>query len=288
MRFKKQKRHRKTVRFYTACFGFREPFKVLCDGTFIHHLLANNLSPQKSVSNTLGGDVQLFTSRCVIEELKSLGSSHAESFHAARKECKLARCEHEGNKSALDCIIETIGKNNSEHFFVATQDVDLRKRFQKVPGVPVLFGLRNALFLEQLSSFQREFVKSAEEQRLRATDLDRKILQKRAETILKSEEEGDASIVGTGAGDEVARDQVSVNKRRDRNRMEVKDKVQFKRKRPKGPNPLSCKKKKNHGSSNPKPEKDDKTGGSAQRNRPRRRKRSRKAKTSSGTEVASS
>ena len=97
----------------------------------------------------------------------------------------------------------------------------------------MLFGLRNALFLEQLSSFQREFVKSAEEERLRATDLDKKMLQTMVKAILKSEDAEDASTVDTGAGDEDARDHVLVNKRRDRNRMEVKDKVQFKRKRPK-------------------------------------------------------
>lgn len=276
------------MKFYTACFGFREPFKVLCDGTFIHHLVANNLSPQKAVSDTLGGDVMLFTSRCVIEELKSLGSSHVESFHTARKEYKIARCEHDGVKSAMDCIIETIDENNPEHFFVATQDIELRKKFRKIPGVPVLFGLRNALFLEQLSSFQREFVKSAEEERMRLTDLEQKMLQKRVKKILNSEEVKDASTVETGAGDQVAGDEVLVNKKRDGNRMELKDKAQFKRKRAKGPNPLSCKKKKNPGSSNHKADKDDKSSDNAQRSRPRKRKRSRKPEPSSGTDGAAS
>lgn len=64
MRFKKQKRHRKAVRFYTTCFGFREPFKVLFDGTFVHHLLTNNITPADTVmANTLGGPVKIFTTR---------------------------------------------------------------------------------------------------------------------------------------------------------------------------------------------------------------------------------
>ncbi len=42
------------------------------------------------------------------------------------------RCDHEKCKSAFDCIKEVIGQNNSEHFFVATQDTDLRKTFQEV------------------------------------------------------------------------------------------------------------------------------------------------------------
>lgn len=42
------------------------------------------------------------------------------------------RCDHEKRKSAVDCITEIIGENNPEHFFVATQDADMRKKFQEV------------------------------------------------------------------------------------------------------------------------------------------------------------
>lgn len=279
MRFKKQKRHRKTVRYYTACFGFREPFKVLCDGTFVHHLVANHLSPENSVANTLGASVQLFTTKCVIEELKSLGSSHVESFRAARKDYKLARCEHEEKESALNCIIEIIGENNPEHFFVATQDIDLRKKCRKVPGVPVIFGLRNALFLEQLSSFQREFVKASEEERLHMTDSEYRLLQKRVKSVLNIEELKDPAEEGTGNEDL----QVKILASRVPRKTDAKDKVQFKKKRAKGPNPLSCKKKKTISSLGPNTGKGDMTSSDAKRSRPRKRKRSRKANTSSDT-----
>lgn len=70
MRVKKQKRHRKVVRFYSACFGFREPFKVLCDGTFIHHLLLHRLLPAAdAVARVLGADVTLFSSRFLVSLL---------------------------------------------------------------------------------------------------------------------------------------------------------------------------------------------------------------------------
>lgn len=62
MRFKKQKRHRKIVKFYIACYDFRPPFKVLCDGTFVHHLLVNRIIPaDKALSDLLGAPVKLFT-----------------------------------------------------------------------------------------------------------------------------------------------------------------------------------------------------------------------------------
>nr|XP_027107140.1 rRNA-processing protein UTP23 homolog [Coffea arabica] len=132
MRVKKQKRHRKAFRFYTACFGFRELFKVLCDGTFVHHLLLNKITPaDTALANALGAPVKIFTTRCVLGELRSLGNSYAESLNAARN-LLTARCDHEKQKSAISCITNIIGENNSEHFFVATQDAELQKKFQKV------------------------------------------------------------------------------------------------------------------------------------------------------------
>lgn len=64
MRLKRQKRHRKIVRFYSACFGFRDPFKVVCDGTFVHHLLSHGITPaDTALSNVLGAHVKVFTTR---------------------------------------------------------------------------------------------------------------------------------------------------------------------------------------------------------------------------------
>ncbi|KAE8665688.1 PIN domain-like family protein, putative isoform 2 [Hibiscus syriacus] len=162
MRFKKQKRHRKTVRFFSVCFGFRQPFKVLCDGTFVHHLLQNDLTPAEKA---LSAPVKLFTTR----------------FNAPPLCCV----------SADACIEDVIGENNLEHFFVATQDADLRKKLQKVPNVPLIFGLRNALFLEQPSTFQRDFVKSSEEKPLHLTEKEFKALEKRTSIASANVDEED-------------------------------------------------------------------------------------------------
>ncbi|GFY85151.1 hypothetical protein Acr_03g0019250 [Actinidia rufa] len=72
----------------------------------------------------------IFTCRCVLAELKSLRESYSESLKAASS-LITARCDHEKRKSAVACITEIIGAGNPEHFFVATQDADLRKKFQE-------------------------------------------------------------------------------------------------------------------------------------------------------------
>ncbi|XP_028104609.1 rRNA-processing protein UTP23 homolog isoform X4 [Camellia sinensis] len=247
MRLKKQKRHRKVVRFYTACFGFREPFKVLCDGTFVHHLHVNSITPANTaLSNILGATVKIFTTRCVLAELKSLGESYSESLKAARN-LFTARCDHEKRKSAVACIVEIIGEDNPEHFFVATQDADLRKNLQelKVPGVPVIFGLRNALMLEPPSAFQHQFAKSTEEERSHMTEFEYKMLRMKKKNMLAMEEARESSGVNGSEGDLGTLAVMNANS--GRKGKEVKDKVQFKRKKAKGPNPLSSKKKKNCG-----------------------------------------
>ncbi|KAF2322276.1 hypothetical protein GH714_010054 [Hevea brasiliensis] len=273
MRVKKQKRHRRAVRFYTSCFGFRQPFKVLCDGTFVHNLIVNRVAPaDKALSNILGGSVKLFTTRCVLEELKRLGSAYSESLQAAHK-LMIARCDHEDKKSAEACIAEIIGENNPEHFFVATQDFGLRKKFREVPGVPLIFGLRNALFLEPPSAFQHEFVKTSEEQRLHATELEYKMLKNRTKSTSTNEESGHSSDENKGP-----REMQPVKKDSARRRMDGKDRPQFKRKKAKAPNPLSCKKKKKDVNPKPSSDKESNAGNNATRSTSRKRKRSRKSK----------
>lgn len=153
MRVKRQKRHRKSVRFYTACYGFRQPYKVLCDVTFVHHLVTNRITPaDKAISNVLGAPVLLFTTKCALAELKQhssmLGPSYSQSLEAANS-LIIARCDHESPASAEDCILDVVGQSNSEHFFVATQHVDLRQKLLKVDGLfesSIQFGLMLIMF----------------------------------------------------------------------------------------------------------------------------------------------
>ncbi|RZC62500.1 hypothetical protein C5167_024255 [Papaver somniferum] len=273
MKVKRMKHHRKYVRFYTTCFGFREPYKVFCDGTFIHHLVTNQITDfSQAISNILGKPAKLFTTRCVIAELHSLGESFSKSFEEARN-LSLARCDHEKRKGAAACIADVIGEKNSEHFFLATQDNELRIRFREVPGVPLIFGLRKSLILEPPSTSQREFVKSSEEQRLRMTEMEKTLLKRGISKIATEDGDPTSDAHEEASGNEVVPDAfISVPRKTDG--------PQFKRNKPKGPNPLSCKKKKVAEKPSTAPNKD---GDSAKRNR--KRKRSRRGTKSEGADA---
>ncbi|KAB5548354.1 hypothetical protein DKX38_011760 [Salix brachista] len=64
-------------------------------------------------------------------ELKRLGKSYSSSLQAINR-LMIARCDHEQMKNAEGCIVEIIGENNLDHFFVGTQDTDIRKKFQEI------------------------------------------------------------------------------------------------------------------------------------------------------------
>ncbi|WVZ95166.1 hypothetical protein U9M48_040964 [Paspalum notatum var. saurae] len=266
MRLKKRSKHRKAVKFYATCFGFREPYKVLVDGTFVHHLLTHRLLPADDALRGLlsaSRTPALFTSKCVLAELRRLGKTHAESFDAAQM-LNVTKCEHDKVVSAVNCFISLIGDKNPEHFFIATQDADLREKLREIPGVPVIYGLKNSLFIEQPSVQQRKFAQLDEEKRL---NMDVSEYKK----LLKAASEGKLDASEQGCGGEHERPINSLVK----NALGVAGKSKFKRNRSKGPNPLSCKKKK------PKPQSGTLNQGAtpdgeAKRKRVRKRKRDKK------------
>lgn len=243
MRVTKQKQNRKTVRFYKACFAFREPYKVLCDGTFIHHMLESRLGTvNEALSGLLGGHVKVFVTRCVIEELKKLGESFSGTVLATRR-LTTARCNHESLKSATECLEAMVGADNPEHFFVATQDGGLRKKFRQVPGVPVVFVQKNYLLLEPPSEYQHQIARMTEAERMRMMEREFKLLE--ALEAKKAATQADVTSAPEISGDEMPKKIESRDGSKSGNMLAVKDRPRFKRKKAKGPNPLSCKKKKN-------------------------------------------
>uniref|UniRef100_A0A8R7UZK7 Uncharacterized protein n=1 Tax=Triticum urartu TaxID=4572 RepID=A0A8R7UZK7_TRIUA len=76
--------------------------------------------------------------------------SYSQAFEAAQL-LATASCEHDKVVSAVDCILSLVGDKNPEHYFVATQDSGLRAKLREVPCVPVIYGLKNSLFVEQPS-----------------------------------------------------------------------------------------------------------------------------------------
>ena len=61
---------------------------------------------------------------------------------------KFNRCIH---TCTCICNAHVTGDDNSHHYFVASQDPELRGRLRELPGVPLLHIIRNTMILEKPS-----------------------------------------------------------------------------------------------------------------------------------------
>lgn len=100
-----------------------------------------------------------------------------------------------------------VGKDNPHHYFIATQDVELRRKLRRIPGVPLLYINRNTLVLEGVSDDSRDQAEQIGAEKAQPTKYEKSVL----ESLGKAE----LSITAP---------------------KKPKRKI-------KGPNPLSCKKK---------------------------------------------
>lgn len=124
----------------------------------------------------------------------------------------------------LHCVCSQVSL--SIIFCFALADIVLHRQ---IPGVPVIYGLRNSLFLDQPSTHQREFVKSIEDKRLHMSDSEYQKLQK---INLKDKLENSTDL--PRSGDDSGSEYVTASgTNRARRKLDVTDKSKFKRKRAK-------------------------------------------------------
>lgn len=150
MRLKRQKNNRKTVKHYRMTHGFREPFKVLLDSTFVHVCSASDTVGElaRAIPRLLGGKCRIFVTKHVGAELRRLGhhasASVARGFDLARGGDDVPR-----DASPADSIIALVGDANAEHYFVATQDKRLKAVLRGVAGTPLISATVNGLVLDE-------------------------------------------------------------------------------------------------------------------------------------------
>merc|ERR1711862_1041821 len=82
MRLDKHKKARRVVHILHKTLDFRTPFKMLCDCNFlIHSWKILKISPLEKLESSLGEKCRLFVTKCIINEMNSLGPN----FHDTHK-----------------------------------------------------------------------------------------------------------------------------------------------------------------------------------------------------------
>ena len=111
------------------------------------------------------GEVKLLTTKCCIQESEKLGS---DLFGATviLKQFGIHKCGHDNeNKPAAKCLKSMIGQSNTNRYFIATQDSDLREKCRKIPGTPIMYLHHCAPVLEKPSEMSAKQAKTSVEER---------------------------------------------------------------------------------------------------------------------------
>ncbi|KAJ3130978.1 hypothetical protein HK100_007068 [Physocladia obscura] len=137
MRVKRAKGNKKTMSVYAFEFGFREPYQLLLDGNFLHVANQMKMDMFAQLPKVLQGSIRLYTTPCVMSELRALGPDFAGAVSAATN-VERRRCGHDKPIGATACLTSVIGEDNKHRFGVASQDLNLRKALRKVSGTPLI------------------------------------------------------------------------------------------------------------------------------------------------------
>jgi rRNA-processing protein FCF1 len=179
MRVKRQKQHRRLLRFYRIVYQLNPAYKVLLDGNFIHAAVQQKADLAVQVARVLLDEpTKLLVSSCVIAELSALGPSLAASCAYAHQH-RLVKCGHTPALPASECIASLVGVKNRHQYFVASQDTELRARLRAVPGTPLMYLTRTLIVMEHTSEESMAQLEKIEAKKAAPTRTERRHIEER-------------------------------------------------------------------------------------------------------------
>jgi len=153
MKVKRMKRAKRILNFFHFNYQYNEPYNILVDGTFCQAALQNKINLREQLPKYLGTGVEIFTTKCVLEELKLLGNE----LYGALKICEnfeVVKCPHNPIRTAASCM-ERLGRRSKnpthQKFIIASQDEQLLFNLRDFGGVPLMSIRFNAICLEKPS-----------------------------------------------------------------------------------------------------------------------------------------
>jgi len=206
------KKARKRMKIYKSCFGFREPYQVLVDGTFCQAAITNKAFVQQSIGFIFKGQVKFLTTPCVIKESEKLGSFMMGAT-ILLKQCKIHYCHHKAAIGAIDCLYSMLGDGNTCHYLVATQDDMFKKKLRKTPGVPIIYLHGKVAVLEKSTAKTNDHAEKLAKDRLGLSKYEEESLRELRASILGEVTEASTSEKGK-QGDEEEGSQGKKKKRK--------------------------------------------------------------------------
>lgn len=134
--------------FFQANTALVPPYSVLIDTNFLSFTVRSKLDLQTALMDCLYAKATPIVTSCVMAELEKMGSRYRIALRIARDErWERLKCDHKGHY-ADDCIVDRVLKHRV--YIVATNDVDLKRRIRKIPGVPIMSVAKGKYNIERL------------------------------------------------------------------------------------------------------------------------------------------
>ncbi|KAI8974479.1 Fcf1-domain-containing protein [Pilobolus umbonatus] len=170
MRPKLERSIKKNVHAYSVGFGFRPPYQVIVDGDFLKTGLDKKIFIKDEL-NSLLGEARPMVTECILKDTKARGHDFTSAYILAQKFEK-RKCPHKEPVSGYQCIREIVGKDNAQHYFIATQYPKLRDRLRKIPGVPIVYvNVKHlTLGMEPMTDISKKLLKQHEEEKVKPAD----------------------------------------------------------------------------------------------------------------------
>lgn len=208
MKFRRKKAAKRFLEIYKNHFGYSEPYNVIVDGTFVKSALDSKVQIFDQVKNYLGANVILYTTDCILNELKEMGKP----LYGALVICKnyeKYECCHNGTKMARGCLKDIIERGNPDKLIFATRDPNVTSYANNQVGIAIMYINGNTIIMEKPSECTVTEMEKRSRNRLDLSTSEKLVLKR-----VKQEDQNNEQ-----------------NKK-------------GKRKKPQAPNPLSCKSKK--------------------------------------------
>lgn len=221
MKYLRSKHIRKSLRQYQFLCGIKAPYKIILDCNFIAMCTLMKVDLLERLPKFLQTtECTYFVTQSGLDELKAV--KDMEEAYKVALQFPILFVKTKKTKEVAQVttdILTLIGPLNKKQYFVATQELELRKKLRLIPGVPILYLNRSVLVFEDVSpaTLRRSRTEELTKLKLKKEEQEKVNLAYRNKMVsndMRNKGEQDTSASGGG----------------------------LQRKRAaKGPNPLSCK-----------------------------------------------
>ncbi|KAK7792916.1 hypothetical protein R5R35_007994 [Gryllus longicercus] len=124
------------------------PYHILVDTNFINHSIRYKLDIIQNMMDCLYAKCIPYITDCVLGEIEKMGTKFSVALKIIKDpRFERIRCLHKGTY-ADDCLVQRVTQHKC--YIVATNDVDLKRRIRKIPGVPIMYVAKHRYTIERM------------------------------------------------------------------------------------------------------------------------------------------